>query len=119
MQQDREPKVLNDMENLEDFCAIKSTLSIIDGKWTLWILRELLTGPKRFGELLRAFEGVSPKTLTLRLKQLEEEGIILRVLYPEIPPRVEYSLTEKGEQLRPIFNEMRNWGKAWLHHNKG
>lgn len=77
------------------------------------ILRDLFSGPKRFGELQRSLNGISPRTLSIRLKELENEGVIIRMIYSEIPPHVEYSLTEKGQTLRPIFEAMKDWGNTW------
>ncbi|RAS80913.1 winged helix-turn-helix transcriptional regulator [Priestia endophytica] len=94
-------------------CPIEKTMSVIGGKWTFLILRELFTEPKRFGELQKTLKNVSPRTLSLRLKELEHEGIISRKIYAEIPPHVEYSLTYKGEALRPIFEAMKEWGNTW------
>ncbi|RAS73090.1 winged helix-turn-helix transcriptional regulator [Priestia endophytica] len=94
-------------------CPIEKTMSVIGGKWTFLILRELFTEPKRFGELQKTLKNVSPRTLSLRLKELEHEGIISRKIYAEIPPHVEYSLTCKGETLRPIFEAMKEWGNTW------
>ncbi|MGG1220507.1 helix-turn-helix domain-containing protein [Priestia endophytica] len=94
-------------------CPIEKTMSVIGGKWTFLILRELFTEPKRFGELQKTLKNVSPRTLSLRLKELEHEGIISRKIYAEIPPHVEYSLTSKGETLRPIFEAMKEWGNTW------
>ncbi|WP_335869451.1 winged helix-turn-helix transcriptional regulator [Bacillus sp. 2205SS5-2] len=94
-------------------CPIEKIMNIIGPKWTFLILRDLIIGPRRFGELLRSLNGISPRTLSLRLKELEKEGIINRISYSEIPPHVEYSLTEKGESLRPIFNAMTDWGNEW------
>ncbi len=94
-------------------CPIEKTMSVIGGKWTFIILRELFYGTRRFGELQRSLEGISPRTLSLRLKELEGEGIISRTIYSEIPPHVEYFLTEKGLTLRPIFEAMKEWGNSW------
>ncbi|CEH29052.1 HxlR family transcriptional regulator [Aneurinibacillus migulanus] len=94
-------------------CPIEKTMHVIGGKWTFMILRDLFYGPKRFGELQNSLKGISPRTLSIRLKELEHEGIVLREIYSEIPPHVEYSLTEKGLSLRPIFDAMKNWGNAW------
>jgi DNA-binding HxlR family transcriptional regulator len=99
------------------FCPIEETLRIIDGKWTLLLLRDLLQGSRRFGELRRSLVGISPKTLTERLRTLEEQGIVRRAIYPEIPPRVEYCLTEYGETLRPILEAMAIWGFAHAARN--
>ena len=98
------------MEDENQCCPIERTLSVIDGKWTILILRDLFNGTKRFGELRCSLDGISPKTLSQRLKGLEAQGIVERVIYPEIPPRVEYSLTEKGKSLRTILDQMRAWG---------
>lgn len=98
-------------ENRE--CPIEKTMNVIGGKWTFIIIRELFYGTKRFGELQRSLQGISPRTLSLRLKELEEEEIIHRTIYSEIPPHVEYSLTEKGQTLRPIFEAMKEWGNSW------
>ncbi len=100
------------MEEQVQCCPIEKTLRVIGGKWTILILRDLLNGTKRFGELQRSLHGISPKTLSERLRQLEAQGIIRRVIYPEIPPRVEYSLTEKGESLQAILDDMRTWGSS-------
>ena len=98
------------MEEDHQRCPIERTLQVIGGKWTLLILRDLFDGTKRFGELRRSLDGISPKTLSERLRQLEAEGIVRRVIYAEVPPRVEYSLTEKGQGLRDILDGMRAWG---------
>ncbi|GIM46186.1 transcriptional regulator [Collibacillus ludicampi] len=87
-------------------CPIEKTMNVIGGKWTFLILRDLFFGPRRFGELQRSLKGISPRTLSIRLKELEEEGIVSRTIFSEIPPHVEYSLTEKGKTLRPIFDAM-------------
>ncbi len=94
-------------------CPIERTVNILEGKWTLLILRELFTGTKRFGELRSALPGVSPKTLAERLRILEKQGIIARTIYPEVPPRVEYSLTDLGQTLSPIIEALRDWGMQW------
>lgn len=94
-------------------CSVEKTLSVIGGKWTFLIIRDLLNGPKRFGELMRSLKTASPRTLTLRLRELEKHGIIDRHIHPQIPPRVDYDLTDKGKQLQPIFNEMKRWGERF------
>ena len=78
------------------------------------MIRDLAEGPSRFCELERSLEGISPRTLSLRLRALEEEGIVVRHTFPEVPPRVEYVLTEKGEALVPLIDAMRGYGKRWL-----
>ncbi len=97
---------------MNEFCPVTRTLEIIGGKWTLLILRDLFTGTKRFGELRKSLDGISPKTLSERLRYLEKEGIVERRIYAEVPPRVEYSLTERGQTLRPILLSLKHWGKA-------
>src|SRR3954468_3667665 len=87
---------------------------IVCGKWTLLIVRDLAEGRARFCELERSLAGISPRTLSLRLRALEEEGIVERTTYPEVPPRVEYALTEKGRALVPIIETMRAYGREWL-----
>jgi DNA-binding HxlR family transcriptional regulator len=84
------------------------------GKWTLLLIRDLAEGHTRFCELERSLEGISPRTLSLRLRALEEEGIVERHTFPEVPPRVEYALTDKGLALLPIVEDMRAYGKQWL-----
>ncbi len=94
-------------------CSIEKALAVLDGKWTFLILRDLFDGTKRFGELRKSLAGVSPKTLSERLKELEERGILERTAYPTIPPTVEYTLTEKGQSLKPIIKAMKLWGAQW------
>lgn len=91
-------------------CPIEKTLNVIGKKWTILILRDLSAGTRRFNELLGSLTGISPKTLSERLKELEESGVVRREVYPEIPPRVEYSLTEKGRSLGGILEAMVAWG---------
>jgi DNA-binding HxlR family transcriptional regulator len=95
-------------------CPIARTAEIISGKWTLLIIRDLASGVKRFNQLERSLHGISPKTLSERLRSLEEEGIITRQTFAEVPPRVEYSLTEKGRDLVHVVESMRKYGKRWL-----
>jgi DNA-binding HxlR family transcriptional regulator len=95
-------------------CPVARTAKIISGKWTLLIIRDLATGVKRFNQLERSLQGISPKTLSERLRTLEEEGIILRQTFSEVPPRVEYSLTEKGRDLVEVVECMRCYGLHWL-----
>ncbi len=92
-------------------CPIERAVNVLDGKWTLLILRELFQGTKRFGELRVVLEGVSPKTLTERLRFLEEQGVVERTIFPEIPPRVEYCLTERGRKAWPVMVALRSWGE--------
>jgi len=92
--------------------AVERTLEVIGGKWTVQILRDLFEGTRRFGQLQTSLGGVSPKMLIARLRELEERGLVTRTLYPEIPPRVEYSLTDDGRTLRPIIDAMADWGRT-------
>jgi DNA-binding HxlR family transcriptional regulator len=95
-------------------CPVCRTADIVCGKWTLLVIRDLAEGRSRFCELERSLEGISPRTLSLRLRALEEEGILVRRTFPEVPPRVEYALTEKGRALVPIVESMRTYGREWL-----
>jgi DNA-binding HxlR family transcriptional regulator len=95
-------------------CPVCRTADIVCGKWTLLVIRDLADGRSRFCELERSLEGISPRTLSLRLRSLEEEGILERRTFPEVPPRVEYALTEKGRALVPIIESMRSYGTEWL-----
>jgi DNA-binding HxlR family transcriptional regulator len=95
-------------------CPVCRTADIVCGKWTLLLVRDLAEGRSRFCELERSLNGISPRTLSLRLRALEEEGIVERQTYAEVPPRVEYSLTAKGRALIPIIDGMRHYGESWL-----
>jgi DNA-binding HxlR family transcriptional regulator len=95
-------------------CPVCRTAEVVCGKWTLLLIRDLATGSRRFCELERSLEGISPRTLSLRLRALEDERIVERHTYPEVPPRVEYALTEKGEALVPLIDDMRLYGTRWL-----
>ena len=96
-------------------CPVARTAQIISNKWTPLIIRDLARGACRFSELERSLAGISPKTLSERLKYLEAGRVIRRDCYAEVPPRVEYSLTDKGRALLPIIETMRAYGAAWLH----
>ena len=97
-----------------DTCPVCRTAEIVCGKWTLLVIRDLAEGRSRFCELERSLHGISPRTLSLRLRALEEEGIVERQTYPEVPPRVEYALTDKGQALVPLIEDMRAYGLKWL-----
>lgn len=92
-------------------CGVEKTLKLIGSKWTMLLLHNLFQGKKRFGEFQRALEGISPKTLSLRLQQLEKDGIITKKVFAEVPLHVEYTLTSKGESLTEIFKKMAEWGE--------
>ena len=95
-------------------CPVCATADIICSKWTMLVIRDLAEGSTRFSELERSLAGISPRTLSLRLRALEDEGIVQRTTYPEVPPRVEYALTVKGEALLPLIEDMRRYGREWL-----
>ena len=99
---------------MDDTCPVCKTAEIVCGKWTLLLIRDLAEGRSRFSELERSLQGISPRTLSLRLRALEEEMIVERETFPEVPPRVEYQLTEKGRALLPIIDDMRAYGAQWL-----
>ncbi len=94
-------------------CPVATTVSLIGSKWKLLIIRNLLNRPWRFNELQKSLEGISQKVLTDSLRSMEADGIITRTVFPEVPPRVEYSLSELGESLRPIINDMAKWGNDY------
>ena len=91
-------------------CPVATTVQLVGSKWKLLILRNLLARPWRFNELKKNLEGISQKVITDSLRSLEEDGIITRTVYPEVPPRVEYSLSELGNSMRPIIRAMEQWG---------
>ncbi len=94
-------------------CPVETTLMLIGDKWKVLILRDLLPGKKRFGELKKSIGSVSQKVLTAQLRDMEESGLVHREVYAEVPPRVEYSLTELGQSLKPILDSMWNWGEEY------
>ena len=94
-------------------CPVETTLTLIGDKWKVLILRDLLSGTKRFGELKRSVGNVSQKVLTAQLRAMETSGLLTRKVYPEVPPRVEYSLTETGYSLKPIMDAMWEWGAQY------
>lgn len=99
-------------------CPVETTLMLIGNKWKVLIIRDLLTGTKRFGELKKSIGKVSQKVLTTQLRDMEEDGLISRKIYAEVPPKVEYSLTELGKSLQPILNAMLQWGTEYKEKNK-
>lgn len=94
-------------------CPVETTLALIGDKWKVLILRDLMPGKKRFGELKKSIGTVSQKVLTAQLRDMEANGLLTRTVYAEVPPRVEYSLTELGQSLKPILEAMQNWGEAY------
>lgn len=98
-------------------CPVATTVQLIGNKWKLLIIRNLLQRPWRFNELQKNLDGISQKVLTDNLRSLEVDGIITRTIYPQVPPKVEYALSELGESLRPILNDMRVWGENYRASN--
>lgn len=94
-------------------CPVEITLTIIGNKWKVLIIRDLLLGTKRFGELKKSLDGISHKVLTAQLRQMEKDGLLIRTIYPEVPPHVEYTLTELGHSLQPVLDALRLWGESY------
>lgn len=101
----------------ENPCPVATCVNLIGNKWKLLILRNLLVGPARFTELKKGIIGISQKVLTDNLKSMENDGLVIRTVYPEVPPKVEYKLSELGETLRPIIKDMEQWGMNFLKNN--
>lgn len=99
-------------------CPVETTLTLIGNKWKVLILRDLLSGTKRFSELKRSLNGVSQKVLTTQLRAMEADGLVHREVFAEVPPRVEYSLTELGRSLKPILDAMVEWSTAYKENLK-
>lgn len=94
-------------------CPVETTLMLISDRWKVLIIRDLLEGTKRFGELKKSIGGISQKVLTANLRAMEESGLLTRKVYPEVPPKVEYTLTETGYSLKPILDAMVEWGTEY------
>lgn len=101
------------MSKILPACPVETTLQLIGNKWKVLILRDLMEGTKRFNELMRSVTGITQKVLTSNLRAMENDGLLTRTVYPEVPPRVEYSLTETGESLKPILTAMSTWGTVY------
>ncbi len=95
---------------VDETCPVARAVAVLDGRWTMLVIRDLLRGTRRFSELRASLPGISPKTLTDRLRSLEAEGLVERVQFAEIPPRVEYSLTSRGRELGPVIDALAVWG---------
>lgn len=108
------------MKKKEDLpaCPVATTVQLIGSKWKLLIMRNLLVRPWRFNELMKSLDGISQKVLTESLRSMEDDGIIIRTVFPEVPPHVEYSLSEMGEGMRPIIASMEAWGKNYKENLK-
>lgn len=109
---------MRDIFCLNNNCPIQFVLGILGSKWSVLILQQLLSGDRRTHELLEALPGISSKTLTLRLRELEKHGLLARRVYPEVPPHVEYSLTEKGLEVQPVMMVLQQLGEQWLESEK-
>lgn len=96
-------------------CAVEATVSLIDGKWKCVILNTLLSGTARFNELRRRIPDVTPRMLTTQLRELEVDGLVVRTVYAEVPPKVEYALSDLGCSLEPVIDGLRTWGRDHLH----
>ena len=97
---------------VEETCPVARAVRVLDGKWTMLVIRDLLAGTRRFSELRASLAGISPKTLTDRLRDLEQHGLVERTSYAEIPPRVEYRLTPAGRTLEPVLAALADWGRT-------
>lgn len=105
------------MEKNLPACPVETTLVLISDRWKVLIIRDLLDGTKRFGELKRSVGSISQKVLTANLRSMEASGLLTRKVYPEVPPRVEYTLTETGYSLKPVLDAMMAWGTAYKKKN--
>lgn len=99
-------------------CPVEITMGLIGDKWKVLIIRDLLTGTKRFGELKKSLSGITQKVLTNNLRQMEQSGLIIRKVYAEVPPKVEYSLSDTGLSLKPILDSMVEWGNNYRENQK-
>ena len=106
-----------ELKELPD-CPVETTFELMGDKWKVRIIRDLLTGTKRFGELKKSVKGISQKVLTTNLRSLEDDGILTRKVYKEVPPRVEYTLTDIGYSLMPVLNAMAGWGTDYKEYRK-
>jgi DNA-binding HxlR family transcriptional regulator len=101
-------------DRLQEDCPVRAALDVIRGRWKPSMLYELKSGPRRFGDLKEAMPGITSQALTVQLRQLEADGVIARTVYPEVPPRVEYTLTDLGKRLSDVMDELERWGEAYL-----
>lgn len=111
-------RVREQVDMMAEWCNTEVVLSVVGGKWKLLIVKYLLLGTHRFGELKQAMPTVTQRMLTRQLRELEDDGLVSRTVYPEVPPRVEYTLTEAGESLRDIIGQLDAWGSWYRHHRK-
>ncbi|MGI6230534.1 MAG: winged helix-turn-helix transcriptional regulator [Tractidigestivibacter sp.] len=108
---------LSSQELLEQLppCPVETTLTLISNRWRVLILRDLMDGPRRFTQLKRSIGGISQKVLTQNLRAMEADGILTRTVFPEVPPHVEYELTDLGRSLKPILDALKDWGEGYKH----
>lgn len=106
-------------ENRLPACPVETTLTLIGDKWKVLILRDLMDGTKRFGQLMKSIGNVSQKVLTSQLRDMEKNGLVVRKVYAEVPPKVEYSLTDLGRSLKPILDAMQDWGEGYKASHQG
>lgn len=109
-------RVRERVEEMADYCATEVILEVVGGKWKLLILKYLLQGTHRFGALQRALPPITQRVLTRQLRELECDGLVRRTVYPEVPPKVEYDLTEIGRSLQPIIEQLDSWGSWYREH---
>ncbi|GAA2793410.1 helix-turn-helix domain-containing protein [Saccharopolyspora taberi] len=102
--------------DMHDYCTIEAAMAVVGGKWKLAILNHLFDGTRRFGELGRALPGITQRMLTRQLRELEADGLVHRTVHPEVPPKVEYSVTAIGQSLRPIAAQLQEWGVQYRRH---
>lgn len=102
-----------DVTDMHDYCTVEAAMAVVGGKWKMAILNQLFEGTRRFGELNRAMPGITQRMLTRQLRELEADGLVHRTVYPEVPPKVEYSVTELGRTLRPITEQLQAWGRYY------
>ncbi len=105
--------IASDQAFAECACSVEKALNVIGGKWSVLVIKHLFDGTMRFGEIRKSLHNISPKTLTMKLRELEEHGIVTRTIHATIPPSVEYALTAKGLDLRGTIDAMRTWGERW------
>ncbi|SNZ16521.1 winged helix-turn-helix transcriptional regulator [Hydrogenobacter hydrogenophilus] len=98
-------------------CPIELTLNVIGGKWKFLIIKELMAGPKRFSQLQKSIKGITQRMLTKQLRELERDGIVNRILYPQVPPKVEYTLTPVGKELKSVLSALHSWGLLYMQEN--
>lgn len=103
-----------DKNDLNPDCPVSATMGVLSGKWKIWILYSLLDGTKRFSDLMRLMPDITQRMLTAQLRELENDKVVVRVVYPVVPPKVEYSLSEIGETLKPLLKHLEEWGSCYI-----